>query len=63
MSPPTVSTKGLMPLCMIDVMKGQEVATTDIPGAFLQTNDDKGDIHIKPEEAMVTLLQEINPEY
>ena len=49
--------------CMIDAMEGQEVATTDIPGAFLQTNYDKGDIHIKPEVAMVTLLEDTNPEY
>ena len=48
---------------MIDVMEGREVATADIPGAFLQTDYDKGDIHIKLEGAMVTLLEEIDPEY
>ena len=44
-------------------MEGQEVATADIPGAFLHTNYDKGDIHIKLEGAMFTLLEEIDPEY
>ena len=44
-------------------MEGREVATTDIPGAFLQTDYDKGDIHIKLEGAMVTLLEDIDPEY
>ena len=48
---------------MIDAMEGQEVATSDIPGAFLQTDYDKGDIHIKLEGAMVTLLEEIDLEY
>ena len=35
-----------MLLCMIDAMEGQEVATADIPGDFLQTDHYKGDIHI-----------------
>ena len=55
----TVSTGGLMLSCMIDAMEGRDVATLDIPGAFLQTDYDKGDIHIKLEGAMVTLLEEI----
>ena len=46
-SSPTVSTEGLMLSCMIDAMEGREVATADIPGDFLQTDYDKGDIHIK----------------
>ena len=60
---PTVSTEGLMLLCMIDTMEGREVETTDIPGAFLQTDYDKGDIPIRLEESMVTLLGEIDPKY
>ena len=52
-----------MLLCMIDATEGREVATADIPGDFLQINYDKGDIHIKLEGAMVTLLEEIDPEY
>ena len=59
----TVSTEGLMLSCMIDTMEDQEVATTDIPGAFLQTDYDKEDIHIKLEGVMVTLLEQIDPEY
>ena len=49
--------------CIIDAMEGWEVATADIPGDFLQTNYDKGDIHIKLEGAMVALLEDIDPEY
>ena len=60
---PTMSTEGLMISCMVDTMEGWEVATTNILGAFLQTKYDKGDIHIKMEGAMVTILEEIDPEY
>ena len=49
--------------CIIDAMYGWEVATADIPGSFLQTDYGKGDIHIKLEGAMVTLLRNIGPEY
>ena len=58
-----MSTEGIMLSCMIDAIEGREVATAEIPGAFLQTDYDKGDIHIKLEGAMVTLLEEIDPEY
>ena len=58
---PTVSPEGLMLSCMIESMEGREVATTDIPGAFLQTDYEKVDIHIKLEGDMVTLLEEIDP--
>ena len=56
-----MSTEGLMLSCIIDTMEGREVATADIPGAVLQTDYAKGDIHIKLEGAMVTLLEEIDP--
>ena len=56
-------TEGIMLSCMIDAMEVREVAITDIPGAFLQTDYDKGDIHIKLEGSMVTLLEDIDPEY
>ena len=48
---------------MIDTMKGREVATADIPGAFLHTDYYKGYIHIKLEGSMVPLLEEIYQEY
>ena len=48
---------------MIDSTEDREVETADIPGDFLQTDYKKGDIHIKLEGAMVTLLEEIDPEY
>ena len=62
-SSPTVSTEGLILLCMIDATEGREVATVDITGAVLNINYEKGDIHIKLEVAMVTLLEDTDPEY
>ena len=44
-------------------MKGRDISTSDIPGGFLQTDYDKGDIHIKMEGAMVILLKYIDPDY
>ena len=31
---------------MLDLIEGRDVATYDIPGVFLQSDYDKGDIHI-----------------
>ena len=42
-------------------MEVRDVATADILGAFLQTDYDKGDIHIYMEVAMLNLLKEIYP--
>ena len=42
---------------MIDAIEGWEVETSDIPGAFLQTDYYKVDINIKLEGYMVTLLK------
>ena len=47
--------------CIIDWMEGQEVATSNIPGTFLQTSYDKVGINIKLEGAMVALIEEIDP--
>ena len=44
-------------------MEGQGVTTADIPGAFLQTDYNKGDIHINTEGAMVNLIKEVDPAY
>ena len=49
--------------CIIDTMELQELASSNTPGAFLQTYYDKVDIHIKLEGAMATLLEYIDPEY
>ena len=43
---PAVSTEGLMISRMIYAMEGRYVAAADITGEFLQTDYDKGDMHI-----------------
>ena len=52
-----------MLLCVIDSMEGHEVSTSNIPGAFLQTNYEKVDVHINLEGAMVALIKDIDPYY
>ena len=49
--------------CIIDAKKGREVATDNTPGDFLQTDYDKGDINIKLEGDIVTLLEDIDRGY
>ena len=47
--------------CIIDAMEGQYVSTSNIPVVVLYTDYDRGDIHIKREGDMVTLLKDIDP--
>ena len=46
--------------CMIDEMEVQDAETYEIPEAFLKIDDDKGDIYIKMEGVVETLLENIN---
>ena len=45
-SSPKVSTQALMLSCMIDAKENRDVATADIPGAFLQTDNASGSTHL-----------------
>lgn len=46
-------------LCLIDAIEGRDMATADIPGAFLQgTMDD--DVYIKFEGKMVDVLVDLD---
>ena len=58
-SSPTVSIEGFMLSCVIDAKEGRSVATVDLPGAFLQT-DQKGVVHVRLVGAMADLLLSIN---
>ena len=58
---PPVSTEVLMLSFMIGKMEVRDVATSDITVAFLQTDYNKGDIHINMEGSMATLPKEIDP--
>ena len=58
---PTVANQALTLSCMIDAKEERDVATSDIPGAFLQTEYNKGDTHIRIEGPMLDLLTQIDP--
>jgi hypothetical protein len=45
-SAPVISTDALFIMLVIDAMEGRDVATVDIPGAFLQT-DARPSTHMK----------------
>jgi hypothetical protein len=61
---PTVSLAGLIMTCVIDAFERRDVATVDIPGAFLQTKmpDDEDDVHVMIDGRMAELLAKISPE-
>jgi hypothetical protein len=59
-SSPTVATEALILTCVIDAMEGRDVATCDIPGAFMQS-DMKGKVVMKLEGVMAEVILKINP--
>ena len=63
-SSPTISNESLFLTLTIDTKEGRDVATCDIPGAFIQTDMPKGadKVHIKLDGSMVELLAKINPQ-
>ena len=60
-SAPTVATESLLLTCLIDAMEERDVATVDIPGAFMQADMEGDDVHMKLEGKMVHLLAQIDP--
>ncbi len=65
-SSPAVRTESLMLSCVIDAKEGRHVGTTDIPNAFIQTDNEKlADDHgmdiIKIRGILVEMLVEIAP--
>ena len=63
-SSPTVSTKAVLLSCLIDATEGRDVATIDIPNAFIQTrvNNPKQRVLIKVKGLLAEILVEIAPE-
>jgi hypothetical protein len=63
-SPPTVSSEAVMLTCIVDANENREVATVDIPNAFVQTvvedEKDKAFIHICGP--LVNILVSIAPD-
>jgi hypothetical protein len=59
-SSPTVATEALMLTCVIDAVERRDVATCDIPGAFMQS-DMKGKVVMKLEGVMAEAILKIDP--
>jgi hypothetical protein len=57
---PTVSIESLLISCMIDAMENRDVATIDIPSAFMQAFIDEI-VHIKFDDELIDLLCEVDP--
>ena len=59
-SSPTVAIESVMISSVIDAMENRDVATVDIPGAFMQADMDDV-VHMKLEGKMAELLVRIDP--
>jgi hypothetical protein len=59
-SAPTVSIESVFLSCAIDSKEGRDVATADIPGAFMQADMDEL-IHVKLQGAMAELAVRLDP--
>jgi hypothetical protein len=59
--PPTISIESVMLSCVIDAKVGHDVATVDIPAAFMQADMDEV-VHMQLEGKIAELLSKIDPE-
>jgi hypothetical protein len=60
MSTPMVAIESLFLTCTIDAKERRTVVTTDIPGAFMQTDVDEV-IHVRLEGPLALLLAKVDP--
>ena len=58
---PTVAIESLVLSCIIDGMENRDVATVDIPGAFMQADMDEEVVHLKLHGKMAELLVQLAP--
>ncbi len=61
-SSPTIHIESLFLSCIIDALEKREVATLDIPGAFMQAEIDEI-IHVKLVNELAYLLCKVDPSY
>ena len=59
-SSPTVATESVLLSCVIDAKEGRDVATVDIPGAFMQGDQDET-VHMRLEGTLAELLTKCDP--
>ena len=57
-----VSTEAVMLTCAIGALEECDVATVDVPAAFMQTDMKVNDVNMKFEGKMVHLLAQIDPD-
>ena len=57
----TVASESVLLTSVIDVMENRDVATVDIPGAFLHADMEGDDVHMKLEGMLVEMLARIDP--
>ena len=60
-SAPTVSIEAVMLSAVIDATEGRDVATVDIPGAFMQADIDEV-VHVKFEGEIAEMLVKLDPQ-
>ncbi len=60
-SSPTVATESLLITCAIDAKEGRDVATCDIPGAFMQASMDNV-LHMRLVGPLADLLAKVDPD-
>ena len=59
-SSPTVATESVLLSCVIDAKEHRDVATVDIPGAFMQGDQDET-VHMRLEGTLAELLTKCDP--
>ena len=59
-SSPTVATESVLLSCVIDAKERRDVATVDIPGVFMQGDQD-GTVHMRLEGTLAELLTKCDP--
>ena len=61
---PTVSLEYLLTTLLVDVFKGRDVATFDIPGAYLHAEiPENKSVVLKIKGKFLSIMCDINPEY
>ena len=61
-SSPTISVEALFITCLIDAKEGRDIATCDVPGAFMHADIDEV-IHLRLEGEIAELLLKVDPSY
>ena len=61
-SSPTISVEALFITCLIDTKEGRDIATCDVPGAFMHADIDEM-VHLCLDGEIANLLLKVDPSY